>query len=224
MKTISEKTISDLDEQAYTFESTLLLMRAIGADLGKVGEKYRTSHLYQAIQILLGRNIILLFSSYQSGLTGLYGTARTLMRLILEHAFLMRYFAYAPREATKWVKDVNWYNKQKPFRIRALTFQGKILEDYNRAYRRLSSYIHPSIEGWTELLVPKGDNMVFIRYDPYYDQALAADTLSLLLFLQKLTMKPVLLAFKSELSEGRLSDLAESQAMIDMFLPPDTVS
>jgi len=224
MEAISEKTIVALEGQVNTFENTLLLMRSLGVDLSKVGEKYKGDHLYQATHILFGRNLVLLLSGYQSALTGLYGTARTLMRIILENAFLMRYFASHPDEAKSWVKDVDWYNKKRPSEIRRALFQGKLLKDYSQAYKALSSYVHPSVDGWTELLVPRGHNIVFIRYDPDYEEDLATDTLTLLLFLSKLTLKPILMSFKPEIGEVRLRDLSEIQEKIDQFLPPDTVS
>lgn len=224
MQDIAERTTVDLRAPMYVFENALLLMRAIGVNLSEAGEKHKGDHLYQATHILFARSLILLLSAYRSALTGLYGTASTLMRMILENAFLMRYFAAKPEEARNWVRDPNWYINKTPSRIRKLVFTGKVLRDYNRAYSRLSCYVHPSVEGWTELLVPRGQNMVFIRYDPDYDRSLATDTITFLLFLIKATMKPILMSFKPEIDESRLNELSEIQDQIDAFLPTGTIS
>ena len=116
------------------------------------------------------------------------------------------------------LKDVDWYRKKKPVGIRKILFENKLLSDYSRLYGRLSSYVHPSVDGWTELLIPKGDGIVFIRYDPYYDEDSATDSLTVLMWLSKLTMKPILMSFKPAISEARLGELAEIQKEIDQFL------
>jgi len=108
--------------------------------------------------------------------------------------------------------------------LKRLLFHGKLLKDYSRAYRELSSYVHSSVEGWTELLVPRGADRVLIQYDPYFEKSEATNALTFLMFLSKITVKPILMSFKSEIQETKLSSLSEIQKKIDLFLPSDTVS
>jgi hypothetical protein len=220
MEAISKKTVGAFGEQANTFENALILMRSIGSDLSKVGDKHKGDYLFGSLHILFARNLILLLSAYQAALTGLYGTARTLMRVVLENALLMRYFESKPEEAEKWTKDAEWYLNHRPKVIRNTLFRdkSKLLEDYRNAYSAFSSYVHPSNRGWEEIIAPRGNGMVFIRYDPDYDENLSANVLNYLMLLSKLTLKPILTSFISEINESRLREVPELQKKIDGFL------
>jgi hypothetical protein len=220
MEAISKKTVGAFGGQASTFEDTLILMRSIVSDLSNVGDKHRGDYLFGSVHILFARNLILLLSAYQAALTGFYGTARTLMRVALENALLIRYFASNPEEAKKWTKNAEWYRDHGPKVIRNTLFKGrlKLLGDYRRAYSAFSSYVHPSNSGWEEILTPTERGMAFIRYGPDYDKDLSANVLNYLLLLSKLTLKPILTTFISEIDESRLREVSELQKKIDGFL------
>ena len=62
------------------------------------------------------------------------------------------------------------------------------------------------------------NNAVLIRYDPDYDENLAADVLVRLMFLLKLALKPVLESFIRDIDQTSLSVVSEVQMKIDQFL------
>jgi len=220
MEAISRKTVGAFEEQANTFESTLILMRSIGSELSKVGDKHKGDYLFGSLHILFARNLILLLSAYQAALAGLYGTARTLMRVALENALLMRYFASNPEEAEGWTKDAEWYFNHRPKVIRDALFQdkGKLLQIYRNAYSALSSYVHPSNQGWEEIIVPSGNGKVFISYGPDYNENFTASVLNDMMLLSKMTLLPMITSFSSEMDESRLREVSEIQKTIDRLL------
>ena len=78
MEAISGKTIFARAGQADTLENTVLIMRALGVDLSKARTKYKKNYVFQAMHLLLGRNLVLFLSAYESIVTGFYATGKAL--------------------------------------------------------------------------------------------------------------------------------------------------
>lgn len=187
----STKCLTDFPLETRTVEKTLKFMHRMSYILvGKERRKNQENRLH-ATHILFSRNLYLLLDAYRSALSGNYGSCNSLLRTTLENFLLIRYFIKDPPASEEWLRDIEWYRKKGAAFIRRQVLTPEARQSLGIIYAGLSSYIHPSTEGWDGIpkKVPPG---IIYPNRPYYDRTIAKGCLSRILFFEIETLKSVI--------------------------------
>jgi len=181
------------DETKLILASTNLMRRLTNVSKD-ASTKFSEQPNLQAVINLFARNRELVHFSVICLMNAGYAPIKVLSRAALENTLCMRLFNKKPELAKEWFSNPDEFRKEwKPQRIRDVLFpiNSNLRKDYNVFYWRLCDYAHPSLKGWSELILERS-----ILWHPVFNEDYASECIGLIFFIIVQSLKEFTKAFK----------------------------